>query len=322
MERNVYDKSDGEKRDEIETQSENINRRCVLKLAGAAGAGSILLTSTASAGEPRTEVELRKEKQPASSEAIEATLKTDEVRRVLADIGDTEFRNDAATRIDVYLDDSQIGHSFKLPIQEGVLSVTYADSSLLKAAILLDRKSGRNTRRLSRNIGWPDGTEAMLAYSKSLESTIFVRTVTDSERKRSLELIDRSEDPLTVEAIRPRSNGSGEYRVVYRDATYHLDQNLKHVERIERVEDGTGGASGGVSISGHGPGCVETGTHCLADILAAAPHFAAIGLGCSITGVASLGCLVIAADFLLPNVALIAVSGNCSWVVNNCQPYL
>ncbi|MFC6728641.1 hypothetical protein ACFQDG_08320 [Natronoarchaeum mannanilyticum] len=300
-------------------ENNRLDRRSLLKVAGSTGLGSVTLASNSFAKSGQDRTKIRKEETDASLDTVKSALDTEETQRILRSIDKSKIEMRDSSQIDIYIDEKQVGYSLKIPTENGTLSTTFVDSELKKAVVVLDRDSSNNTRQLSRNLGWPDGTDALLAYEKSFGTTVFARSVTAAEKQQCLDLIGRSDDPVAIEAIRPQKGGSGEYRVSYPDATYYLGHNINKIREKEEIESSS---PGDITISGHGPGCVETGQHCLGDILASAPHFAAIGVGCSVTGLYSLGCIVIAADLLLPNVALIAVSGNCSWVVNNCQPYL
>lgn len=168
-------------------------------------------------------------------------------------------------------------------------------------------------KKVSAKVGWPEGTSGFLVLHDPSDEPTFTRSVTDEERRKLTALTGEDGAPVSIGAkATPRGSGAGAteggYEVAYERKVYRIDRAIQTVESVEE-------SSGDVSIQGK---CVNKGSLCLIDIAMASPHCTLAGMACSITGPASLGCLTAVASFCLPNIALIYVSGNCSYVVKNC----
>jgi len=301
---------------EKEGSKDRLNRRKFTKLVAASSAAvSFGFSGTAGADEGADRVTLKKVESDASRDQAETAMTSTFGQQLTSLVNDPDTSIDEAKHVELRIDGERVSHTIEVPTDVGTLKVGYDGKTPITGVFDLERDALPRGRRkkLSAHVGWPEGTSGVLTLQDPSDRPTFARTATDEERRKLTALTDGDGDPVSVGATAtPRGLGvgatEGGYEVTYQNEVYHVDAAIETVESVEST-------SGQVSAQGE---CVDKGSLCLIDIVMASPHCTLAGVACSVTGPASLGCLTAVAGLCLPNVALVAVSGNCSYVVKNC----
>lgn len=179
---------------------------------------------------------------------------------------------------------------------------------------------------MSRGLGWPAGTTGTLVTDGPDHGPLFHRDATEAEVARATALADEDSEFLAMVGLVPLSDdptsgavtvpGGGAFVVAFEDATYVVDPAIEAVVRettLESILDvDTGVLSKLVST------CDSEAGVCAIDVIMAVPHCTLATVGCGLTGVGALGCFVLLLSLCAPDLALIGLSGACTYVATNC----
>lgn len=301
-----------------ENSSGRINRRSVLKnaatvtsLLGATGISGIGL---AGAKRGDDEVEVERNSSVVGAETVETLVETTIANRLLAAVGNPDYDATQARRIDVYLDDQYFAHVFEITTAVGSLTLGYEASRLRHGELSVERDelSKRTRKHVSKHIDWPEETNGVLTLAEGQESILFARGVTDEERGELSTFVGEEQIASAVGYQKPGTN-EAHYVVVTETSRYTVKRNLNKVESTDPLDGPSGGSDVGIQAS-----CQEKASLCFIDIMMAYPHCATGAVACTITGPMTAACAAAVLAFCAPNVALVYLSGNCSYIANNC----
>lgn len=300
-----------------------VNRRSFLQ-ATATASSLIGVSGVASAGSD--EILLRNESRNASNDEIDRALSFAEVQTLLEEVGHPRLTRREAQRVDTYAGRRRIGHLINIPTEYGTLHSVFSDGEFSQTTIALSRGNARDKfRRFAGGIGWPDDVWARVSVNRGETGATFYRGVSMEEQRRIQQTVGQESARTVISASRELPTGdksrdgergtqvSGQYDALYAGSgnvkLYHIHRNGRKVLDVERIRDGR------VSVQGY---CTDKAGLCLIDIIMAVPHCAAAAAACGILGPVTAGCVVAVFGICGPNVALVAVSGNCESLVRHC----
>lgn len=291
----------------------NMNRRKLIKAVSASGAvGGLGAVGTVSADETSDgKSKIKKEEVECKSEISKQAVETQAADRLLETINNPDYYIDDSVRVNIYIDDVLAGYNIQVPTEYGSLEIVYNDSNITHARIVLNRENipGSVRNKIISNINWPANVSGVLTYDLSSDTIKFQREVNNGEERRINNAINRSDTPVGIGAESLVNSSNSYYVVKYTDEVYYINKDSFNIESKEKI------TSGGITIL---DSCGTKSSLCLIDIAMASPHCTVGSLACGISGPATVGCVVAMLSFCLPNVALVAVSGNCSYVAKNC----
>lgn len=290
-----------------------INRRKFAKLfavsSGIVGSG---LTGSAAA-KGRDQTEIRKVEARAGRKRAQAAVGSDAGQALLDALDDPDYELQGSKLIKVFIDNDLFSEIVEVPTAYGDLLISYRNDAVIHGGLRLSRSAIPESMRneLAGDIAWPEGSTGILTY-QAPETVRFSRTVTSAESDRLESVTGRKAEPVSVGGRRTVGSNDGEFVVAYQDTVYTVDTAKGQITGTES----TASSSGSVGIQST---CSEKGAFCVLDIIMASPHCTAAGIACGITGPATAACVVAVLAYCLPNVALVYVSGNCSYYYNNCM---
>lgn len=302
----------GEKRDCA------VKRRDLLKQTGisAIAAGS-MFSSTASASsdtdQSRFEIRLQKVTSREVNQAIESHV----VQRLADDLKNLRFNRQEARKRIVLANKSVIGRAVRIPTEIGILDVILDGSKHVQATLALKRKHLHNSTisRIEAILDWPAETNGYLKCQRSEEGIRFSRTVSQSEelKLRKAAQLSTQEAAMGVSySLLGTSRNPPE-------VTFHAVQDQNYFRFGPRlndvIEQRTFGSQG---PSTKLTDCQSMAGACFGDILMAFPGCAVSAAACGLTGPVTAACVVAVLAICGPEVGLVAVSGNCSYVAYNC----
>lgn len=278
--------------------------------AGAVGAGN-------AAGKTPEETKFVKEKRPVSYREASAAVRNEPAMTALRHLGLPSVYPGWSEAIEIRIGGEYLSHSIRVATDVGVIEVIYTDNDILSVDTRLEpRNLDRSVEQsLSGKVGWPAGSAGYLRVNT--ESTaVFTREVHSRERNAIQRLInergldvDLDEPQTSIAAKNPLSDSQSAHLLVLTD------------DRKLIIDSGLDGLSQQVSImDDHWDGkCDMKLLACGYDVWAASGPCAIGVVACGATSVGAPACVLALMHTCLPNTWLVAVSGNCSYVVNNCE---
>lgn len=323
-------KQTGRKKDSEEGPNGDFNRRDFLRksttttLAGSVGLSGHAAASNSGDGEGIVETKLTN----ISEEEVEEVLSADVVSQIINDVKGVTPKVEEANKISVSTKSEEIGHLIKLPAGIGTLSIIHEDGEPVQADLELDRENLHPATEAKINAvkSWPSGTTGRLRTTKLTDGIQFSRTLNKTEEKSLRELTGLNDGAVSMAAKYRLPNtvaGRSEvtYLVVQQPKYYKIresSQSRRHSRdrRKKIVESGTIDNSEGISILR--TTCEKKAGGCLGDILMAFPGCGVSMAACGITGPVTAACVVAVLAICGPELGLVAVSGRCGYVANNC----
>lgn len=335
-----------------ENKRRSVSRRRFAKLVGGASTiGATGLTGVASASESDEQIPIRKDKKDASDQHAVTALRTNAAKTLLESCGivgvdttDTSRESSDHLLVEMgidqpetqivttYIDESLFIEEIQIQSAVGLLKIAYdgsveaEDSTVISGGIELNYEglSQETREQIAGEVGWPNGTEGILVYNTDDNSVKFTRELTESEESRVSPAYGRENAGGTgsAESVRVISSGArrtlgetdGEFITASPNSVYSKDVTSGEISETRRQPSSSGGA-----IHATREECGDKFTFCVVDIVMASPHCTLAGIACGITGPATAGCVAAVLSLCLPNIALIYVSGNCTFVANNCM---
>ncbi|WP_152417884.1 hypothetical protein [Haloferax mucosum] len=238
---------------------------------------------------------------------------------ILGYLKNTTVKKDNAKKFIQLIDGTKFGEYITVPSGVGELKIIRYKNEIIRAVIRLNRDAlHRSTIAKIETAGqWPTGTNGHLTTSQKTSGVKFSRKPTDSEKQDIRELMKAKSSKLSIDvdhSLPDESTGSPERRyIVVHDRRYSRING----SRTAITEEGTIGNNGGFSILA--TKCEKRAGFCVADIMGGFLGCTPGLLTCSITGPVAPGCAVALLAICAPEAALVAVSGNCSYIVKNCE---
>lgn len=306
------DSSDGKQ------QKNTLKRRNFLKRSGfSAFAAGTLITSTASASSGNEQSKFEILVREVSSQEVNLALESSVVHRLINTERNLQLNRKNAKKRIILANDSIIGETIRIPTEIGNLDIILEGSQPAQATISLQRNHLHNSTlaRIESILDWPVETKGYLKSNRTENGVRFARTVSgneDSKLRRVAELDSRVAS-MGVEYPLPgtsRNRPTVTYYAAQGSKYFVIDSSLENV--VEQR-----------SFNPQGPSimltkCQSMAGACLGDILMAFPGCGVSFAACGLTGPVTVACVVAVLAICGPNAGLVAVSGNCSYIANNC----
>ena len=295
----------------------SINRRSFIgKVSASALIGSTGLSTTAVASKEER-IRIEKKEVSVSNKETRKNIQSDLVERLVENLKNAKIMVSKAKKHKIVVGEKEIGYTITVPTGVGELKLIFEQGTLVQANITLKRD------RLHRSIeakiesvrDWPENTKGHLRSVKNSEEVTFFRTISERENEkiRSLVKVQRDRASIVANYALPNTKkGKAEntYRVLQKKQYYILNNSASKV-----VETGEVLEKNNFTVLDD---CTDKAALCLLDIGMALPHCGAASMACGITGPVTAACVVAVLGICGPDVALVTISGNCTYVANNC----